>query len=83
MLPFAQAVAASKGETRDFSFGFKSVKITYNTTNQDGENVEDNHGIGASLSLGRTEEWKQFTRSIGLFADAISFQDNHSFCRDR
>jgi len=44
-----------------------------------GENVEGNQGVGTSLSIGRTKGWKQFNRSVGLFADAISFQDNHSF----
>ena len=39
MLPFAQAVAASKGETTDVSFGYKSVKITYNTKGQNDEDI--------------------------------------------
>jgi len=44
-----------------------------------GENVQDNHGLGISLSIGRTDEWNQFTRNIGLSSGAISFKDNHSF----
>jgi len=44
-----------------------------------GENIEGNHGIGMSLSIGRTDDWKQFIRNMGFFAHATSFQDNHSF----
>lgn len=44
-----------------------------------GENVEDNHGLGISMSAGRTDDWKSFSRNIGLSSEILSFQDNHGY----
>jgi pimeloyl-ACP methyl ester carboxylesterase len=39
MLPFAQAVANSKGEDRKFAFGVKTIKIVYKTKGQNDEDI--------------------------------------------
>lgn len=75
MLPFAQAVAASLGETRDYSFGFKSVKILYNTKDMHGNDIV---ASGLLIIPSATDEYQEERKDNGEPPYSVSMiNENH------